>query len=187
MEKKLNETGKNLELIFAMVFIGIGVALRLLPHPPNFAPIAAIALFGGVYFSKRPALALPLIAMVVSDIFIGVYDQKLMLSVYSSFILCTLIGFWLKNNKKWYTVLGASFFGAVLFFIVTNFAVWAFASWYVKDFSGLAQCYLMALPFFKNTLLGDLFYATVFFGGYELIEVWIRKKFGIKEPAGVSA
>jgi hypothetical protein len=183
MEKKLNKTGKKLELIVAVLFIGIGVALRLLPHPPNFAPIAAIALFGGVYFSKKLALALPLVAMVASDIFIGVYDIKLMLFVYGSFILCTLVGFWLKNNKKWHTVLGASVFGSILFFIITNFAVWTFASWYAKDFSGLIQCYIMALPFFKNTLLGDVFYAVIFFGGYEFADIWIRKKFSAKEQA----
>jgi hypothetical protein len=186
MEKKLNKKGENLELIVAIIFIGIGVALRLLPHPPNFTPIAAIALFGGVYLSKKLAFVLPLIAMIISDMFIGVYDQKLMLFVYGSFILCVFIGFWLKNNKKWYTVLGASILGAVSFFIITNFAVWAFTPWYAKDFSGILQCYLMALPFLKNTLSGDLFYVVIFFGGYEFVEFWIRRKFGVNEVAAAS-
>jgi len=180
MEKAiLTKKGEFLEFIFALIFILIGVSLRLLPHPPNFAPIATIALFGGVYLSKKVALILPIAAMTISDIFIGYYEPKLMVSVYGSFLLCVILGFWLKNHKKWYTVLGSSILGAVLFFLITNFAVWAFTPWYTKDFSGILQCYLMALPFFKNTLLGDLFYVATFFGVYEIVEVWIRKKFRI--------
>jgi len=155
--------------------------LRLLPHPPNFTPIAAIALFGGVYFSRKIALILPLAAMAISDKFIGLYEPKLMLSVYGSFLLCVLLGFWLKKHKKWYTVGGSAILGAVLFFIITNFSVWAFTPWYAKTFSGLIQSYLMALPFFKNTLLGDMFYVTIFFGVYEMVELWIREKFKTTE------
>ncbi len=176
----LNEKGKLLELVVALIFIAIGATFRLLPHAPNFTPIAAIALFGGVYLSKKLALVLPLIAMVISDIFIGVYDQKLMLFVYGSFILCVFIGFWLKNHKKLWTALGGSVAGATMFFFLTNFAVWAFSSWYTKDFSGLIQCYAMALPFFRNTLLGDLFYVAIFFGAYELVGIWVRRKFAVK-------
>lgn len=181
MEKKLNKNGKYLELIVAIIFIGIGVALRLLPHPPNFAPIAAIALFGGVYLSKKLALVLPLIAMIISDIFIGIYDQKLMFFVYGSFILCVCIGFWLKNNKKLLTVFGSSVLGATTFFLITNFAVWAFTSWYDKSFAGLIQCYVMALPFLRNSLFGDLFYVVIFFSTYELLNLLIRNKFGVAE------
>lgn len=175
----LSKGGKILEFSIALLFILTGVSLRLLPHPPNFAPIAAIALFGGVYFSRKIALILPLAAMVISDIFIGYYEFSLMAFVYGSFLLCVILGFWLKKHKKWYTVLGGAFLCSIIFFFLTNFAVWAFTPWYVRTFSGLIQCYLMALPFFKNTLLGDLFYVTIFFGAYEIVEVWIRKKFGI--------
>jgi len=173
----LTKKGKNLEFLIALFFTLIGVSLRFLPHPPNFAPIAAIALFGGVYFSKRTALILPMAVMIISDLFIGYYEPKLMATVYGSFLLCVILGFWLKKQKKWYTVLGSSLFGAIIFFVLTNFAVWAFTPWYAKTISGLIQCYLMALPFFKNTLLGDLFYVAVFFGTCEAVEVWIKKKF----------
>jgi len=175
----LSKQGKIIELFIALLFILIGVSLRLLPHPPNFAPIAAIALFGGVYLSRKIALVLPLAALAISDTFISFYEPKLMVSVYGSFLVCVLLGFWLKKNKKWYTVGGSAILGTVLFFLITNFAVWAFTPWYAKTFSGLIQCYLMALPFFRNTLLGDLFYVSVFFGSYELIEVWVRKKYRI--------
>ncbi len=171
---------KVLETLSAVLLILIGVGLRLIPHPPNFAPIGALALFGGVYLSRKTALILPLAAMVISDIFIGYYEIKLMIFVYGSFLICVALGFWLKRHKKWQTILGSSILSALIFFLLTNFAVWAFTPWYAKTFSGIIQCYLMALPFFKNTLLGDLFYVTVFFGAYEMARFLIREKIGAK-------
>lgn len=172
---------KNFKFIIALLFILVGVSLRLIPHAPNFTPIAAIALFAGVYFSKKIALILPILAMFFSDVFIGFYDFKLMAAVYGSFILCAILGFWLKNRKKWNTIAGAALLSSVLFFIITNFAVWAFSSWYAKSFSGLIQCYVMALPFLKNTLLGDLFYTAIFFSAYELATALAGKIFKRKE------
>ncbi|MBU4022813.1 hypothetical protein KJ591_00380, partial [Patescibacteria group bacterium] len=163
----------------ALIFILIGISLRMLPHPPNFAPIAAIALFGGVYFSKKIAFILPISIMLISDFFIGYYQLGLMALVYASFVLCILLGFWLKKHKKWQTVLGSSLLAGLIFFLLTNLAVWAFTPWYVKTIHGLIQCYLMALPFFRMTLLGNLFYVTIFFGAYEIIEIWIREKFRV--------
>jgi len=163
-----------LEITIAIILVLIGASMRLISHPPNFTPIAAIALFAGVYLSKRTALILPVLAMVISDIFIGHYEISLMTVVYGSFLFYVLLGFWLKKNKKWYTIGGSAILGAVLFFLITNFAVWVFTPWYVKTFAGLIQCYFMALPFFKNTLLGDLFYVSVFFGIYELVRIWVR-------------
>jgi len=177
----LTKKGKILEFSIALLLILIGVSLRLLPHPPNFTPILAIALFGGVYLSRKTAFFLPILAMVISDIFIGYYGFKLMIFVYGSFLLCVILGFWLKKHKKWYTVGGSTILSAVLFFLITNFAVWVFTPWYAKTFSGIIQCYLLALPFFKNTLSGNLFYVAIFFGVYELVRVWISKKFKITE------
>jgi len=177
---------KNIEFIVILFFVLIGVSLRLVPHAPNFAPIAAIALFGGVYFSKKIALILPVLAMLISDIFLGFYDPKLMVFVYGSFILCAVLGFWVKNHKKWYVIGESVILSSILFFIITNFAVWAFSPWYVKTFSGLIHCYIMALPFFKNSLLGDVFYGFVFFSSYELARIWIRKKIEVKKSGIVS-
>ncbi len=179
--KKISKKGKILELIIALLFVLIGVSLRLLPHPPNFAPILAIALFGGVYLSRKIAFVLPILAMAVSDIFIGYYGIVLMISVYGTFLLSVVLGFWLKKHKKWYTVGGSAILSAVLFFLVTNLAAWAFTPWYAKTLSGIIQCYIMAIPFFRNTLLGSLFYVTVFFGAYEIAKVWIEKRFKIAE------
>ena len=178
-KKKLLDQEKFFQTLIAIIFVLIGVSLRLLPHPPNFAPILAIALFGGVYLSRKIALILPIVAMVISDIFIGYYEFSLMFSVYGSFLLCVILGFWLKRHKKWYTIGGSAIISAILFFLITNFAVWVFTPWYAKTLSGILQCYLMALPFFKNTLLGNLFYVSCFFGAYEIVKVWVRKKFTI--------
>lgn len=160
----------------AIFFVIFGAALRFAPHLPNFAPIAAIALFGGVYLNKKYALILPLTAMLVSDYFIGFYDLKLMLGVYLSLALMGLIGLLVKNRKNPFTVIGGSVLGSVLFFIITNLSVWAFYSWYPHTLSGLSQCFAAAIPFFRNTLLGDLFYVAILFGIYELITAWVRRK-----------
>lgn len=165
----------NIELLpfFLVLF---GALVRLLPHPANFVPIGALALFGGTYLKRKYGLFVPLLAMFVSDIFIGFYNIWLMASVYLGFLLIVILGFWLKKHKKWYFMLGSSLFGSIIFYLITNFAVWAFSSWYPKTFSGLLLCYFMALPFFRNTLLGDLFYVSILFGSYELIYFYLKEK-----------
>jgi len=184
----VSKRGKIIEFIIVLFFILAGISLRLLPHPPNFAPIAAIALFGGVYLSRKVSLTLPVAVMVISDIFLGgYYHLPVMASVYGSFLLMVILGFWLKKHKKWYTIGGSAILSAVLFFVITNFAVWAFTPWYLKTLSGIVQCYIVAIPFFKNTLLGNLFYVTVFFGAYEVIKVWLDRKFAVREKAMVEA
>ena len=150
-------------------FILIGVFARILPHPANFAPIAAMALFSGTYMSKKQAMVIPLAAMVISDLFIGFDSLPMRLSVYGSFLIMILIGFWLKKHKNIKTVVVATLFSSVLFFVITNFSVWVFGTMYPKTVSGLAECYLLAIPFFRNTILGDTIYSGLFFGGYEFV------------------
>mgnify|MGYP001559821266 FL=1 len=181
----MKNSKKIAEFIIALSFILLGVVFRIIPHIPNFTPIAAMALFGGVYFSKKTAFVLPVSAMFISDIFLGFYDLKIMAAVYLSFIFCVVLGFWLKKNKKWHTILGSSLLTAFIFFFITNFAVFAFTPWYAKTFSGFLQCYLMALPFFKNSLMGDIFYTAVFFGAYELSWVLIDKKFKVRQKTSL--
>ncbi|HLB95889.1 MAG TPA: DUF6580 family putative transport protein [Patescibacteria group bacterium] len=154
----------------AYFFIVGGIILRLVPHLPNFAPIAAMALFGGVYLNKKYALGVPLLALLISDFFIGFYDIGVMISVYSSFFVIGLLGLWLKTHKTWPGILGISLLASILFFIVTNFAVWAVPqSLYPHTWQGLTQSYIMGLPFFRNTLLGDLFYVGTMFGLMEAV------------------
>ncbi len=165
---------KSNSLVIAALLITLGFASRLLPHPANFAPIAAIAIFGGLYLPKRWAIILPAMAMFVSDIFIGFYTWQIMLAVYGSFVLTGVIGLLVRKNKKTATVIGGTILGSVLFFLITNFAVWAFGNMYTHTFADLMQCYTMAIPFFKNTLLGDLFYTGALVGAFELLTYWRR-------------
>ncbi len=147
-------------ILFAVVF-------RLVPHMPNFAPISGMALFGGAYLNKKYALIVPLIAMFLSDIFLGFHST--MIYVYGSFIATGLIGLWLRKHKNFTNVVGAALFSSLLFFIVTNFGVWLEGKLYPANLSGLMESYAMAIPFFRNTILGDLFYTALFFGSYELV------------------
>ncbi|MDP3941170.1 MAG: hypothetical protein Q8Q49_02570 [bacterium] len=157
-------------IVAPALIILVAVALRLLPHPPNVAPIAAMALFGGVYLDKRLAIVLPLTAMLVSDLFLGFHDT--MLFVYSSFVLTGFLGIWLRKHKKPGVVLAVSFLSSLLFYIITNFGVWIMGSMYPKTFVGLLESYFFALPFFRNTIVGDLLYTGLFFGGYELLTLF---------------
>ena len=156
-----------------LLVILMAVILRLLPHLPNVAPIAAMALFGGAYLNKKYALVIPLVALFLSDIFLGFYQG--MIFVYGSFLLTGLIGLWLKNHKSFLNIILASLTSSVLFFLITNFGVWFTGIMYPKSFSGLMESYLMGLPFFRNTLLGDLGYVGLFFGSYELVRILVKQ------------
>lgn len=143
---------------------------RLIPHPPNFTAIGAMALFGGAYFSKKSfAYAVPLIAMFLSDIIIGFHPG--MYAVYLSFILIVMIGISLSNKKKIGNIFLASVSASVLFFVITNFALWLTGVLYPKTAAGLAACFTAAIPFFHYTLLGDLFFVGILFGAFELVKV----------------
>jgi len=162
------------KLINPSIVIFGAAALRLAPHVPNFTPIAAMALFGGVYLNRKYAILVPIIAMLVSDIFIGFYSPIVMFSVYGSLLLTGLIGLWLAKKKSPTNVIFAAIFSSILFFVITNFAVWLM--WYPRNLVGLTTCYTLAIPFFRNTLAGDLFYTGVFFGGYELVLRFVKRE-----------
>ncbi len=156
--------------ILAAVLIRVLSHFDIIPHLPNFAPIAAMALFGGVYLSKKYALIIPIAAMLISDIFIGFYSPWVMISVYGSFSIIGLIGIWLKKRKTIPNVLASGIFGSIIFFLVTNFAVWVVPnSMYAHNLQGLLQSYIMGLPFLRNTLYGDIFYVGVMFSLMELV------------------
>ena len=139
---------RNITILSMMV---LAVITRLLPHPPNMAPITAMALFAGCNIKdKNLALLLPLLCMFVTDIFLGFHMT--MPFVYLSFMMISYIGI---NSKKITngTILGSS----VLFFLLTNFGVWYLG--YPNTLAGLVSCYTLAIPFFVNTIIGDLFFA----------------------------
>src|SRR3990172_4703825 len=148
----------------------IAAFTRLIPHPPNFTAVGAMALFGGAYFSRKSlAYAVPIIAMFITDIIIGFHPG--MYAVYLSFIFIVMIGMTLRDKKKIGYIFLASVSASVLFFIITNFAQWLSFPLYSKDVPGLITCYVAAIPFFHYTLLGDLFFVGILFGAFELAKV----------------
>lgn len=168
------------ELSVLVLLVAAGAATRVLFRDiPNFAPIAAMSLFAGYYFrSGLWAVCVPLAAMTISDLFIGGYEWQMMLVVYGMLALPVVARGVLRRFLKLHQgrlrdtgaalagLLGCSVAASVLFFLTTNFAWWPWTAMYSHDAAGLAECFAAGLPFFRYTLLGDLFYATVLFGGY---------------------
>lgn len=156
-------------------------ASRLIPHPPNFTPIAAMALFSGARLADpRQAFLVPLTAMFLSDLAIGILSGDLRVGlhpllpvIYASFALIVCLGLWLRNRQSVLSIAAATLAGSVLFFVLTNFGVWAFGSGYPKSAAGLVACSVAAIPFFRNALLGDAFYAMALFGGLALAERFV--------------
>jgi hypothetical protein len=154
-------------LIILMVLAA--AASRLIPHPPNMTSVTAMALFGGTMFADVwLAFAVPLGALLLSDLVIGFHDQ--MFVVYGSFALIVGIGLWLQRHRNAAYIAGAAVTSSLLFFLTTNFGVWALDHMYPRNIAGLAACYTAALPFLRNMLEGDLFYTLVLFGGFALLE-----------------
>jgi hypothetical protein len=139
---------------------------RLLPHTPNVVPITALALFSGVYLQKKYAVLVPMAAMLVSDWFLGFSWGTPW--VYASFIAIGLIGLWLRKHRGIAQTAGASLIGSVLFYAVTNLGVWVSSGMYPHSMAGLAECYVAAIPFFRNTVLGDLAYVGAMFTLFSL-------------------
>jgi len=163
--------------IFISAAILLAALSRFIPHPPNFSPIGAIALFGGAMFSqKKYAFIIAPVALLLSDAVMGFYST--MYGVYFSFVLITLVGFLLREKQTPARIFGATVTSSLLFFIISNLAVWLNGGLYLHTFAGFIQCYVLAIPFFANTLGGDLFYSSLLFGSYYLVQVgrpvWLR-------------
>ncbi len=160
-----NILSNKFAFLTALVF---GAALtRLLPHYPNFTAIGAAALFGGACFEKKwMAVLVPFAALFLTDAIIGFHTT--MFAVYLSFGITILIGLTLRERKSILTVAGGSVISSVIFFVVTNFAVWGVEGYYPKNTAGLSACFTAAIPFFGTTLLGDLLFTAVLFGSLAL-------------------
>jgi len=157
--------------------IALATLCRLIPHPPNFTPVLAVALFGGAMLPRRIALAVPLVAMAVSDVALGYPFGWMHLVVYGCFLAGVGLGRLLGVRSTWRRRIPAALTGSVIFFVVTNFAVWLDpSSFYERTFEGLVGCYVMALPFFRNSLLGDLFWSVSLFGLHDLARAWTHSR-----------
>jgi hypothetical protein len=163
-------TANPVRLTAIFVAILAAAALRLVPHPPNFTPIGAMALFSGAYFGRRGAIALvaPLGALFLSDLVLGFYHG--MATVYFSTALVVLIGWMALKRVSPVRVIGAAIASSVLFFVLTNFGMWLSSGFYPRTLAGLEACYIAAIPFFQNTVAGDLVFSVLLFGGFALLE-----------------
>ncbi len=176
-EKLIKRTG------ILSIMILLAALSRLLPHPHNFTPIGALALFGAAHFHRKElAFAIPFIAMWISDLLLNnlIYAKAYpefytgfmfmgSLWVYAAFFGIVLLGFWLLKKVNVSNLFIASISASVLFFLVTNFGSFIIDPMYPKNFVGLISAYTMGIPFFWNTLLGDLFFSGVLFGAFELV------------------
>ncbi len=158
-------------LLYLSLAIG-GIAFRLLPHPANFTPIGAIALFGGFYFARGKGWLAVLPILCISDALLGFYDWKLMVAVYGSFLLFGWLGVQAKKQYSLTKALILTLTGSTTFYLITNFAVWIFSPWYPHTAAGLVMSYVMALPFFRASLAGDILFSGILFGAYELVLVF---------------
>ena len=178
---------KKINLRFSVITVMILLAAlsRLLPHPPNFAPIGGMALFGAAYFGKRYwAFLVPIISMWISDLILNnvVYGQYFdhfvwfyggSLFTYGAFALIVLFGMLMLKKVRLLSLIVSALGASVIFFLVSNFGVWFSGTMYPKDFGGLITCYTAGLPFFRNTIAGDLVYSAVMFGVFE----WSARRF----------
>lgn len=160
-------------LKFVLALIGLAALSRLLPHPFNFTPIGAMALFAGTYISnKKHAFLLPVLTLLASDILLQLVNgsgfYRDMIFVYGSFALITGIGFLLRGREQRQTIMVASLVSSIAFFLITNFGTWLMWDIYPKTGAGLISCYIAGIPFFKGTIMGDLFYNLALFGSFAL-------------------
>jgi len=146
----------------------INVVSRLLPHAANMTAVGAIALFSGAKFGWKKGILVTVLSMILTDAVLGFHS--VMWATYGCMIVSVIIGTYIGKTNHVRTIVSASLFSSIVFFLVTNFAVWI-SPWhmYPHTVSGLVECYIMALPFFRNSLVGDIGYTTVLFGLYGFI------------------
>lgn len=174
-----------------VVVISVAIITRLIPHYPNFTALGAAALFGGAYLYRKYAFLIPIVALFVSDLILNnliyakqfphKYDGFIFLPAqtlwsYGALILIVFIGIRFIKEGRVISILGSSLAASLVFFLITNFAVWLGSPLYANSVTGLVMAYVAGIPFFWNTLIGDLFFVTVFFGGYELVKLYLRKR-----------
>jgi hypothetical protein len=176
-------SSNSVRLLVLLSAIAGAAALRLVPHPPNFSPIDAMALFSGAYVARRSlAFAAPLIALLLSDVVLGFYPG--ILFQYVGVALIVALGMLALPRISVLRVAPAALAGSVLFFAISNLGVWAVSGMYPHSIEGLGACYVAAIPFFQNTIAGDLFYSALLFGGFALGERLVpRLRAGEPQPA----
>lgn len=178
---------RNIIFLVALALLVFGVTARLLPHPPNATPLTAIAFASSIYLGKRWSVVLPGAVLFLSDMVIGLYDWRIMASVYGSFALIGWLS-WLSKKYGGVLSVAVSVTGAsLMFFFVTNSAVWFFSPWYEKSIAGLLYCWELGLPFLRNMLIGDTLYTASLLGVFELARAGTKARPVVCAPGhGVS-
>lgn len=156
--------------MLAVIILVIGVLTRFADHAPNFTPAVALALFGGVYLPRKFALIVPILFMFISDLVIGFHNT--MFFTWGSVFLISWIGIWVRERKNFPVFMMSGVASAVLFFIVTNLGAWP--TLYPMTWQGLVECYVAAIPFFRNTFVSTIVYCAVFYGVYEFVASRVR-------------
>lgn len=157
--------------MLAVMLLVVGIISRIIVHQPNFTPVLALALFGGVYLPRKYAVIVPIALMMLSDLILGLHD--VIIFTWGSVALISLLGVAMKSRKNIFSGVFASVTAAIAFFVITNLGVWL-TGWYPMTFKGLADCYFMAIPFFRSTLLSTLIYSAILFGIYEVIAFRVK-------------
>ncbi len=174
-----------------IVIICVAIITRVIPHYPNFTALGAAALFGGAYLSRKYGILVPIIALFLSDLLLNnliyakqfphKYDGFIVLQTqtlwsYGALLLIVFMGSRFIREGKILSLVGTSFGASVVFFLITNFAVWLGSTRYPDSLSGLFMSYGAGIPFFWNTVAGDLLFVAVFFGGYEIVKAYSLNK-----------
>jgi hypothetical protein len=165
--------GTDFAIVAALV--GLNVAARLLPHAPDFTPVAASALFAASVLRMRAlSVVVPLAGMILADAWLGFYDLRIMAAVYGTLAMPACAAWMSRRWRRPVMIVPALLSSSLSFFVATNLAVWAFSPMYAANAGGLLKCYIAALPFLQNVICGDLFWGIVLFGGY-----WLAHNMGV--------
>lgn len=167
-------------ILLGLMLVTIAVLSRFVGHLWNFTLLGGVSLIAGALFNKKSYSFLVVISsLLISDWVIGFHDQ--MFSVYFSFLLMVVLGSLLKIQSSRLAIVSTSLLGSLLFFLITNFAVWYNAAFYSQTFNGLVQCYLAGIPFFRNQLIADVLSSVVLFQiAKQLLPVWHKSNVEIK-------
>ena len=154
MNYKYNNLGTNF-ILFLSMFVFI-LVFRYIPHPPNFTPVLALTLYTSIYFGLRSS-PFVILAFAFSDYFLGFH--QLLMFTWGSLAIISLIGMF---GKSFLSRISLLFFSSIIFFMCSNFGVWVFSEFYTKDLEGLLQCYVLAIPFFTNTIISTIVFGMLF-------------------------
>ena len=161
------------QVTIASALVLLVILSRMMPHPPNFTAVGAVAIFSGAFFRNRWASFIPFAGMVISDMFLPSYSIMHRLIVYVAFGITFGIGFLIRKKYRFSTSIAASFASAIIFFLITNCVFLYGSGWgpvmYPHTIAGQVLSYTYALPFLQWSILGDLAYSTAIYGAYRLL------------------